>query len=115
MNPIWSSNAIPGSRKLTPLFLSAREYLKQAAECLGQAVASIVVSAAAVDLMLKEKGLSRGSLKDRIDQAAANHLITDGMKQWAHQIPLHTNERLDADHIASLPSQEDASRCLEFA
>jgi len=92
-----------------------REYLKQATESLGQPVASIVVSAAAVDAMLKEKRLSQGSLKDRIDQAAASHLITDGMKQWAHQIRLDANDQRHADHTASLPTQEDARRCLEFA
>jgi len=91
------------------------EYLRQAAESLGQPAASIAVSAAAVDAMLKEKGLSHGSLKDRIDQAAASHLITDGMKQWAHQIRLDANDQRYAAYPAALPTREDARRCLDFA
>jgi hypothetical protein len=65
--------------------------------------------------MLKEKGLSHGSLKDRIDQAAASHLITDGMKQWAHQIRLDANDQRYASYPAALPTREDARRCLDFA
>ena len=92
-----------------------REYLRQATESLSQPVASIAVSAAAVDAMLKEKGLSQGSLKDRIDQAAASHLITDGIKQWAHQLRLDASDQRYAAHPVALPTQEDARRCLDFA
>ena len=38
--------------------------------------------------MLKEKGLTEGSLHSRIDTAAAQHLITADMAAWAHDVRL---------------------------
>src|SRR5262249_14840509 len=92
-----------------------REYLLQAREGLGQAMASIVMSAGAVDSMLKDKQLVAGSLYCRIDEAAATHLITPDMAKWAHQIRLDANDQRHADESAAMPTKEDAQRCLDFA
>lgn len=93
----------------------AKEYLDQARETLAQSSASIVMSAAAIDSMLKSRGLRDGSLYERIDQAAANHLITSDMAQWAHQVRLDANDQRHADESMPLPRTEDARRCLDFA
>ena len=93
----------------------ARDCLKQAAETLAQPIASLVVSAAAVDAMLKAKGLKEGTLYARIDKAAKDHLITDGMAQWAHQVRLDANAQRHADESAPKPTQADAQRSLDFA
>lgn len=92
-----------------------REYLRQARESLGQAAASIMVCASAIDAMLKAKGLTKGSLYDRIDQAAADHRITSDMAKWAHQVRLDANDQRHADESAPLPTTEDAQRCFDFA
>jgi hypothetical protein len=49
-----------------------------------------MLAASAVDSMLKDKGYKEGSLYKRIDTAAADHLITDGMAQWAHPSPIES-------------------------
>jgi len=92
-----------------------REYLKQAQESLGQPVASLVVSASAVDAMLKAKGLREGSLYSRVDQAAKEHLLAEDMARWAHQVRLDANAQRHADENAPLPTPDDAKRCLDFA
>jgi hypothetical protein len=92
-----------------------REYLRQAAETIGQAMASIMMSAGAVDSMLKQKGLTKGSLYTRIDEAASKHFITGDMAKWAHQVRLDANDQRHADEKAPMPSQDDARRCLDFA
>jgi hypothetical protein len=74
-----------------------------------------MLAASAVDAMLKEKGLKDGSLYNRIEQAAANHLITPGMAEWAHEVRLDANDQRHADENAPLPTSDDAQRIVEFA
>jgi len=93
----------------------AREYLQQAQETIGQPAASIVMSASAIDAMLKKRGWSDGTLYARIDKAAEDHLITADMAKWAHQVRLDANEQRHADEAAPLPGREDAERCFTFA
>jgi Domain of unknown function (DUF4145) len=93
----------------------AREYLRQAQETFAQAAASIVVSASAIDSMLKAKGYKDGGLYSRIDKAAQDHLITADMANWAHQVRLDANDQRHADEAAPLPTEADAKRCAEFA
>lgn len=93
----------------------AREYFRQAQETIGQAAASVLMSASAIDAMLKVKGYKDGSLYTRIDKAAADHAITGDMAKWAHQVRLDANDQRHADETASLPTPEDARRCLDFA
>lgn len=93
----------------------ARDYLRQARECIGQSAGSVMLSASAVDSMLKAKGLTKESLYNRIDQAASQHLITGDMAKWAHQVRLDANDQRHADDSAPLPTPEDAKRSLDFA
>jgi hypothetical protein len=86
----------------------ARVYLHQARETLAWPEGALVLCAAGVDLMLKQKGFKDGGLKARIDQAAKEHFITADMAKWAHQVRLDANEHRNAD-------ENDARRCLNFA
>jgi hypothetical protein len=57
-----------------------------------------MLAASAVDAMLKHKNYTVGSLKDRIDKAAKDHLITSEMAAWAHEIRLDANDERHAQH-----------------
>lgn len=92
-----------------------RAYLRQARDLLTQPTGSVTLSASAVDAMLKEKGLKDGRLYERIHDAVAQHLISEDMAQWAHQVGLDPNDPRYADERASMPTTEDALRCLSFA
>lgn len=93
----------------------AREYLRQARESLGQPSGAVMLCASAVDAMLKDKGLKNGSLNARIDQAARDHLITEDMAKWAHQVRLDANDERHVDEAAPMPEQDDAERSVSFA
>lgn len=93
----------------------ARTFLEQAINSLNAPSGSIMLSASAIDAMLKEKGYIEGSLNDRINSAAKNHLITEGMSEWAHSIRLEANEQRHADTESELPNDEDAQRTVDFA
>jgi hypothetical protein len=92
-----------------------REFLRQAQNSLHAPSGAIMLCASAVDAMLKDKGYTKGSLNDRIEQAAKDHLITDGMAQWAHQVRLDANDERHADEKAPLPIYEDAKLTFDFA
>ena len=92
----------------------AREYLTQALESLNAPAGAKILAASSVDAMLKEKGLKTGSLYSRIDKAAADHLITDEMAAWAHEVRLKANELRHADEDAPLPTRQDAEKVIEF-
>jgi hypothetical protein len=92
-----------------------REYLRQARDLLPQPAGSVMLSASAVDAMLKEKGLKEGRLYERIHDAVTQHLISEDMAQWAHQVGLDPNDSRYVDDRASMPGLEDARRCLAFA
>jgi hypothetical protein len=64
--------------------------------------------------MLKEKGLKKGALYHRIEEAAKNGLITSEMAAWAHEVRLDANDERHADESAGLPTDEDAKKCIEF-
>lgn len=93
----------------------ARDYLSQAIECLHAPAGAIMLCASAVDAMLKARGYEEGGLYPRIDKARDDHLITVEMSQWAHDVRLEANNQRHADVKASLPSIEDAKRCVDFA
>ncbi|AJQ92102.1 DUF4145 domain-containing protein [Gynuella sunshinyii] len=92
----------------------AREYLRQAKESIGQPAGAVILAASAVDSMLKAKGYKEGSLYSRIDKAASDHLITDGMAKWAHHVRLESNSQRHADDSDPLPTVEDARRVIKF-
>ncbi len=106
----------PGHRTLdVSLPEGARRYLKQAIDTLFAPDASVVMSASAVDAMLKDKGYTKGSLHSRIDEAVKDHLLTEGMGKWAHQVRLEANAVRHADLEEDPPSDADAAATLEFA
>ncbi|MEX2516663.1 MAG: DUF4145 domain-containing protein [Gammaproteobacteria bacterium] len=91
-----------------------RAYLQQALESLHAPAGSIMLSASSVDSMLKIKGYTEGSLYNRIDAAAQDHLITNEMAAWAHEVRLDANDQRHADEMAALPTTEDAQRAIDF-
>lgn len=93
----------------------ARRRLIDARATLANPSPSIIASAAAIDFMLKAKGLKEGSLFKRIEQAAEQHLITEDMKAWAHEIRDSSNIERHADEDEEEPTTEEAERCLKFA
>jgi hypothetical protein len=93
----------------------AAYYLQQALECIHAPAGAIMLTASAVDAMLKVKGYTKGVLNSRIIKAAEDHLITDEMAVWAHEIRLDANAERHADQAATRPTPEDARRCIEFA
>lgn len=93
----------------------ARSYLEQAIASIHSPAGAVMLTASAVDSMLKEKGLKDGNLYKRIDAAAAQHLITAEMAIWAHEIRLDANDQRHADEEAALPDEADASKVIEFA
>jgi hypothetical protein len=74
-----------------------------------------MLAASSVDAMLKEKGYNEGSLYTRIKQAAKDHLLTEEMASWAHEIRLDANDQRHADKSLELPNAEDAKKTVEFA
>lgn len=93
----------------------ARDYLVQAADSIHSAAGSVMLSASAIDSMLKVKGYEQGSLYERINKASEDHLITKEMATWAHKVRLDANDQRHADINAGLPSPKDAEHSLEFA
>jgi hypothetical protein len=93
----------------------AREYLTQSLTSLHAPSGAVMLAASAVDAMLKEKGYKKGNLNDRIDAAAKEHLITQEMGAWAHEIRLDANDQRHADEEAALPTEADAMKAIEFA
>jgi hypothetical protein len=93
----------------------AQRYLLEALNSQSAPSAAIMVTASAIDAMLKARGVTDGSLYARIDQAARTNLITAEMAAWAHDVRLDANDQRHADEDTGLPSTVDAARCLDFA
>ena len=93
----------------------ARTFLDQAINSLSAPSGAVMLAASAVDAMLKARGLKEGSLYSRVDKAASDHLITQDMAAWAHEVRLDANDQRHADESAPLPSQADAKRAVDFA
>lgn len=93
----------------------AREYLNQAINSLSSPSGAVMLAASAVGAMLKAKNLKDGSLYSRIDKAAKDHLITNDMALWAHEVRLDANDERHSDEEAVMPDTNDAKRCVDFA
>jgi hypothetical protein len=93
----------------------AREYLRQALNSLSAPAGAVMLAASAVDAMLKGKGLKEGSLYSRIDKAASNHLITNEMAAWAHDVRLDANDQRHADEDIAIPDMASAKHAVDFA
>jgi len=92
----------------------AKEFLKQAIATIHAPAGSVMLSASAVDAMLKEKDYIDGSLYKRIENAVNDNLITEAMAKWAHEVRLDANDQRHADVAAELPNESDAQRIVEF-
>lgn len=93
----------------------AKDYLQQAIDTLHAPSGSVLLSASAVDAMLKTKSYKDGSLASRIKKAVDDNLITSDMALWAHEVRLNANEQRHADDNMPLPTTEDAQKCVDFA
>ena len=93
----------------------ARAFLLQSMASLKAPAGAVMLAGSAVDAMMKVKGFKEGNLKSRIDAAAENHLVTQEMAAWAHEVRLDANDQRHADEAAALPTEEDARRTIEFA
>lgn len=93
----------------------AKSFLEQAYNTLHAPAGCIMLCASSIDAMLKEKGYTDGSLYNRINEAADDHLITEEMKTWAHEVRIDANDQRHADDDAGLPEVEDAEKTIEFA
>ncbi|WP_169625150.1 DUF4145 domain-containing protein [Pacificispira spongiicola] len=93
----------------------ARQFLQQSYETLHAPDAAAVMAGSAVDAMLKEKGYRDGSLYIRIDQAVADHLLTEAMGEWAHEVRLGSNRPRHADEDRPHVSHDEAVQSVEFA
>ena len=93
----------------------ARTFLQQAYETLHAPDAAAVMAGSAVDAMLKAKGLEKGSLYDRIDQALNTNILTQGMTDWAHSVRLGSNRPRHADKDKPHVGVEEAKQSVEFA
>lgn len=92
-----------------------RTFLNQALESLHAPAGAVMLAASAIDAMLKDKCYVDGSLYTRIEAAASDHLITQDMAIWAHEVRLEANDQRHADEDASLPSLDDAKKVIDFA
>lgn len=93
----------------------ARNYLTQAKESLHAPDGAGMLAASAVDAMLKAKDYKKGWINDRINKAVQDHLITDDMGKWAHQVRIDANDPRHADEDRPHLEREDAERCVDFA
>ena len=73
-----------------------------------------MLCASSVDAMLKNKGLVKGNLYNRIQEASQKNLVTEEMAIWAHEIRLDANDERHADEESALPTESDAKKCIEF-
>lgn len=92
----------------------ARTYLNQAIDSLHAPAGSVMLAASTVDAMLKANSYKDGNLYSRINKAAEDHLITIEMAQWAHEVRLDANDQRHADDKVTLPTADDAKRCIDF-
>lgn len=93
----------------------AKSFLLQAIQSIHAPAGAIMLAASSVDAMLKEKGYIEDSLNSRIEKAAKDHLITDEMAKWAHQVRLDANIQRHANHEKELPTNDEAKKAIDFA
>jgi len=114
-NPIIEECFPPAWTPSSALPTRVAHYLKQARQTMASPDASVVMSASAIDAMLKEHELKDGSLYKRIDDAVTQGILTKGMAQWAHRVRIDSNNPRHADEEAAPMSLEDARRAFDFA
>jgi len=93
----------------------AKVYLTQAINSRSAPAGAVMLTASAVDAMLKAKKYTSGSLYHRIEAAVKSHLITPEMATWAHEVRLDANDQRHADDEARLPTTQDADKAINFS
>ena len=93
----------------------AKIFLQQAFDTLHAPDAAAVMAGSAVDAMLKDLGYTDGTLYARIDKARDEHLLTQGMADWAHEVRLGSNRPRHADENRPHVSVDEAKQSVEFA
>ena len=93
----------------------AKNFLQQAMESTHAPDGAVMLAASSVDAMLKEVGYKEGTLFSRIQAASANGLLTDQMRDWAHEIRLSANEPRHADDNFGGSTISDAKQVIDFA
>jgi hypothetical protein len=93
----------------------ARTYLAQAIESIHAPDGAAMLAGSSVDAMLKEKGLSEGSVYSRIDKAVEQGVLTKDMAQWAHDVRLGANRPRHADEKDPHVTSQEAAQAIEFA
>jgi hypothetical protein len=93
----------------------ARTFLDQALRTLHAPDAAATMAGSAVDAMLKHLKYNEGSVYARINKAVEDHVLTDGMGKWAHEVRLGSNRprHADAEKPHVLPAE--AKQSVEFA
>lgn len=93
----------------------AAKFLSQALDTLHAPDACVLMCAASIDAMLKEKDLVKGNLHSRIREAVKTHLIPKSLGDWAHQVRLDANRPRHADETNANVTPEEAERAVAFA
>lgn len=99
----------------TDLPEQAQRFLTQAYETLHSPDGSAMLSGAAVDSMLKSKGLTEGSVYARIEKASETGILTNEMAEWAHEVRLGSNRPRHADLENPHVSHDEAKQAYDFA
>mgnify|MGYP006295182945 FL=1 len=92
----------------------ARVFLEQAIESLHVPAGSVMLSTSCIDAMLTDKGFKEGRLYKRITKAAKDHLIDEGMVDWARAIRLESKDRRQTEED-KMPDEHDAREMIDFA
>jgi len=73
-----------------------------------------MLAGAAVDAMLKSKGLEKGTVYDRIEAAVEQGILTRDMAEWGHEVRLGSNRPRHADKDRPHTTHEEAMQAVEF-
>jgi hypothetical protein len=93
---------------------AAKHYLMQANESLHAPDGAAMLAGASVDAMLKSKGLEKGTVYERIEEAVSQGILTRDMAEWAHEVRLGSNRLRHADKDHPRTTHEEAVRSVDF-
>jgi len=93
----------------------AAAFLNDAIATVAHPSACVMACASSIDEMLKQRGLTEGTLNTRINEAKKAGILTEDMAIWAHKIRLDANDQRHADLNADIPTVEQAKQLVEFA
>jgi Domain of unknown function (DUF4145) len=93
---------------------AAKSYLMQAIESLHAPDGAAMLAGASVDAMLKDKGLERGTVYERIKEAVSRGILTRDMADWCHEVRLGSNRPRHADKDRPHTTPEEAMQAVEF-